>query len=349
MFTVWVAFGFPANAPQPQPQATAATFILRRKRRITVLNALRSPALVSGSHDVAAAHASCIAGEPDIQLEPQRPAGRLLAAPDSPPEPPFLPAVAASSGMLVRQSSRRCGLFYSRPKGHKQQAMTYPNGAYADRDLVGEGLACRRGERLVFARVDFRLRAGGALVLTGTNGSGKSSLLRLMAGLLTPAAGRLGWGGVAVEQEPAPYRAALHYVGHLDAAKPAMTPRETIGFWTSLRGLAPPPTAVDAALAAFDLGAVADWPCRWLSAGQRRRLALARLLAYPAPIWLLDEPTAALDAEGEARLARAVAAHREAGGRVALATHQPIAIEAPVSLVLDEFAATPEEALGLPW
>jgi heme exporter protein A len=219
----------------------------------------------------------------------------------------------------------------------------------AARDLVGEDLACRRGERLVFAGVDFRLGAGGALVLTGTNGSGKSSLLRLLAGLLTPAAGRLCWSGVPVAQEPAAYRSAVHYVGHLDATKPVMTPRETLGFWAALRGAEASASAIAGALAAFGIEAVADWPCRWLSAGQRRRLALARLVVCPASIWLLDEPTSALDSDGEARLVAAIAGHRDGGGRVMVATHQPIALDAPLSLVLDDFAATPEEAFALPW
>src|SRR5262245_55126765 len=135
-------------------------------------------------------------------------------------------------------------------------------------DLVGEGLACRRGGRLVFAGLDCRLPAGGALLLTGANGSGKSSLLRLLATLLEPAGGRLSWGGEAAGRDAAHYRAALHYVGHLDAVKPALTAREMLEFWAALRGAAAP--ASDAALAAVGLAAMADWPCRWLSAGQRR-------------------------------------------------------------------------------
>jgi len=211
--------------------------------------------------------------------------------------------------------------------------------------LVAEGLACRRGERLVFAGLDCRLEAGGALVLTGSNGSGKSSLLRLFATLLAPHAGRLLWGGAPVAEDSAGYRAQLHYVGHLDATKPAMTPRETLGFWAALRETAEP-EAIEAALDRFGLAAVADWPCRWLSAGQRRRLALARLVAAPAPIWLLDEPTAALDAEGEARLVAAIAEHRGAGGRVALATHQKLALGDAATIVLDDFAAPPEASLA---
>jgi heme exporter protein A len=214
-------------------------------------------------------------------------------------------------------------------------------------DLVGAGLACRRGERLVFAGVDCRLAAGGALVLTGSNGSGKSSLLRLLATLLRPAAGDLRWGGAKVSDDPARYRAAIHYVGHLDATKPALTPRETLAFWAALRGAAMP--AIDRALDELGLGAAADWPCRWLSAGQRRRLALARLVAAPAPIWLLDEPTAALDSDGEARLTELIGQHRAAGGRVVVATHQPLALEGAGSIVLDDFAAAPDQALAAAW
>ena len=218
--------------------------------------------------------------------------------------------------------------------------MTFPAAA----DLAGENLACRRGERLVFQGLDFRLPAGGALILSGPNGSGKSSLLRILATLLDPAAGRLSWGGAPVAGDSAGYRALIHYVGHLDGVKPALNPREMLLFWAALRGAARP--AVDVALAAFALEPIADWPCRWLSAGQRRRLALARLIAAPAPVWLLDEPTAALDSDGEARLAAAIKAHRAAGGRVAVATHQPIAIEGAAPLVLDAFAVTPSETLA---
>ena len=118
-------------------------------------------------------------------------------------------------------------------------------------ELVAEGLACRRGERLVFAGLECRLPAGGALVLSGGNGSGKSSLLRLLATLLAPAAGRLLWGGVPVLRDAASYRARIHYVGHLDATKPALSPREMLGFWATLRGSATP--EIEPALGAFAL------------------------------------------------------------------------------------------------
>jgi heme exporter protein A len=110
-----------------------------------------------------------------------------------------------------------------------------------------------------------------------------------------------------------------------------------LGFWAALRGVHR--STINAALAAFGIEHIADWPCRWLSAGQRRRLALARLIAAPAPVWLLDEPAAALDGDGEARLAAAIASHRAAGGRVVVATHQPLALPGATTLALDRFAA----------
>ena len=215
-------------------------------------------------------------------------------------------------------------------------------------ELIAENLACRRGARLVFAGVSFCLPAGGALVLTGANGSGKSSLLRLVGGLLAPAAGRLLWGGAPVAADIAAHHSRLHYVGHQDAVKPAMTPREILSFWATLRGIdarAAAPALHDA-LAAFGLEAVADWPCRWLSAGLRRRLALARLLMAPATLWLLDEPTSALDDDSQARLERVIGAHRAAGGRVLLATHAAIALDEAEILELDAFAPRFDPDLG---
>jgi heme exporter protein A len=219
-------------------------------------------------------------------------------------------------------------------------------------DLVGEALACRRGGRMVFAGLDFRLKAGGALLLTGSNGSGKSSLLRLVATLLAPAGGRLSWGGEPVAADPARYRAALDYAGHLDAIKPALTCGETLRFWAALRGAVNP--AIEGSLDRFGLLPLADCPCRFLSAGQRRRLALARLVAAPVPIWLLDEPTAALDGDGEARLMAAIAAHRAEGGHLIVATHQPLALPDAETIRLDDYAAgdyavAPDEALVSLW
>ena len=213
-------------------------------------------------------------------------------------------------------------------------------------DLVAEDLACRRGERLVFAGLSFRLPPGGALVLTGANGSGKTSLLRLLAGLIAPAAGRLAWGAVSIADDVAEHHARLHYVGHQDGVKPGLTPRETLVFWAALRGreMRCDGPMLAAALAAFALEPVADWPCRWLSAGQRRRLALAGLLVIPAPVWLLDEPFSALDDDNRVRLEQAIMAHRAGGGRVVLATHIPAAIGAAAGIGLDAFAPRHDDA-----
>ncbi len=210
----------------------------------------------------------------------------------------------------------------------------------AARDLIAEDLACRRGERLVFAGLSFRLPPGGALLLTGSNGSGKTSLLRVVAGLLRPAAGRLAWGAQSVGDDIATHRASLHYIGHLDAIKSALTPRETLAFWAALRGFAASRSgpAIERALSGFALDRLADWPCRWLSAGQRRRLALARLLVAPAPLWLLDEPMGTLDGDGRDRLDRVIADHRAGGGRILLSTHLPLGLDGAQSLALDAFS-----------
>jgi heme exporter protein A len=187
--------------------------------------------------------------------------------------------------------------------------------------LTATGLVCDRGERRVFAGVDLAVERGEALAVVGPNGTGKSSLLRLLAGLLPPAEGRIEWNGVPVADDPDVYRGRLHYVGHLDALKPGLTPAELLGFDGALRGRRLTAEAVTAALAAFGLDHLANLPARFLSRGQRRRTALARLVAAPAPLWLLDEPTLGLDADSVARLEAAIARHRSAGGMLIVATH----------------------------
>lgn len=185
--------------------------------------------------------------------------------------------------------------------------------------LEGRALACRRGGRTVFRALDLAAAPGDLLVLRGANGTGKSSLLRLLAGLLAPSEGRLAWDGEAVDEDPAAHRRRVAYVGHTDALKPTLTPAEHMRFHAALR--AAPGDACAAALDAFGLGALAGVPARFLSQGQRRRAALARLVAAPAALWLLDEPTNGLDAASVEALARAVARHRASGGIVVAATH----------------------------
>lgn len=204
-------------------------------------------------------------------------------------------------------------------------------------DFSGNGLSCRRGDRLVFTGVDFSLPAGGALLLRGPNGSGKSSLLRIMAGLLPAVAGTLTRGGEPVAAEPDAHRADLCYVGHLDAVKPTLTVLENLCFWAGLHD-EDSGERVRAALHRFGIAHLAGAPGRWLSAGQKRRLALARLLAAETGLWLLDEPTVALDVAAIAELEKVLAEHRAEGGMVVLSTHAEIDVPGAAVLAMDAFA-----------
>lgn len=196
----------------------------------------------------------------------------------------------------------------------------------------GEALGCRRGEALIFEPVDFALAPGDALWLSGPNGSGKSSLLRLMAGLLSPAAGSIAWSGAPITADREAHRARLRYLGHLDAVKTHLSVAENLGFWADYWGIAA--EAVAPALDRLGIAHLAGAPARQLSAGQRRRAALARLALGPAPLWLLDEPSAALDTDGIARLAGLIAAAREAGGIVVFSSHDTLPVPGLKQLAL---------------
>lgn len=202
----------------------------------------------------------------------------------------------------------------------------------------GISLDCLRSARPVFRGLAFQIESGGALVLTGPNGSGKSSLLRLMAGLLPPAAGSLSWNGQAISDDPDAHRMRLRYLGHLDAVKPALTAAENLAFWAGLMG-GDPDTAVAPALDALGIGHLSDLPARFLSAGQKRRLNLARLALAPAAIWLLDEPATALDAETTDRLRALIQRHRDAGGMAVVSTHSDLGLKDADNLDLSGFAA----------
>ena len=195
--------------------------------------------------------------------------------------------------------------------------------------LRAEGLAAFRGERLVFRDLGFAVPPGGALVLAGPNGSGKSTLLRLLAGLTRPMAGQLFWNNADALADPTEHAGRVAYVGHQDAVKAGLTAAENLTLPARLSG-----GSVTAALAAMGLEALADLPARMLSAGQKRRLALARLALTPAPIWLLDEPTLGLDSAAIARFGALLAGHRSAGGIVIAATHVPLPLDGVAELRL---------------
>lgn len=189
--------------------------------------------------------------------------------------------------------------------------------------LSGRGVKCVRGGREVFSGLDFEASSGEVLAVTGPNGSGKTSLLRLIAGLLIPAEGAISLDGAGAELT---LGEQAHYLGHRDALKPALTVAENLQFWRDFLG----GELADAgeSLAAVGLDHAAHLPAAYLSAGQRRRLSLARLLAVRRPLWLLDEPTAALDAGGQGLLAGLMRDHLVRGGLIVAATHTPLGIEA---------------------
>ena len=187
--------------------------------------------------------------------------------------------------------------------------------------LVGKDLACVRGGREVFAGLNFSLAGGEALLVTGRNGAGKSSLLRVVAGLVRLAGGTLALEGGQPETSIAEQ---AHYLGHQDALKPSLSAAENLQFWSGFLGGA---SDIAPALAAVDLAPLANLPAAYLSAGQRRRLSIARLAAVKRPLWLLDEPTSALDTASQARLAELMRGHLSSGGLIVAAAHGPIGLE----------------------
>jgi heme exporter protein A len=202
--------------------------------------------------------------------------------------------------------------------------------------LTASELACRRGGREVFAGVEFALQGGEALVVTGRNGAGKSSLLRMVGGLVRIAGGRLGLEGGDPELT---LGEQAHYLGHQDALKPALSVVENLRFWARFLGGGTPD--LGRPLETMDLATLADLPAGYLSAGQRRRLSIARLLAVERPVWLLDEPTSTLDAAAQERLAAIMGTHLSGGGLILAATHGPIGLNGAHQLRLGNAGGPP--------
>jgi heme exporter protein A len=197
--------------------------------------------------------------------------------------------------------------------------------------LNGSGLSAVRGGRTIFAGLAFSVNAGELLAVTGPNGAGKSTLLRLIAGLLHPAAGT-----VALDPAPAGgLSGEVHYLGHLDALKPTLTVAENLRFW---RRLWAGSGSIEASLDAVGIGGLDFLPAGVLSAGQKRRVALARLLVAHRPIWLLDEPLTALDAAAEGILGGLIAGHLGRNGIVVAATHRDLPVPPSATLALEAAA-----------
>ena len=191
--------------------------------------------------------------------------------------------------------------------------------------LSGRGVRCVRGGRDVFSGLDFEASSGEALAIIGANGSGKTSLLRMIAGLLAIADGSIGLEGGETELTLPEH---AHYLGHRDALKPALSVIENLAFWRDFLGGEPSEDGLKQSLSAVGLDHAVHLPAAYLSAGQRRRLSIARLLAVRRPIWLLDEPTNALDAAGQNMFAALMKDHLARGGLIVAATHAPLGIAA---------------------
>jgi heme exporter protein A len=188
--------------------------------------------------------------------------------------------------------------------------------------LEASDLSIERGGRILFARVSFAIEAGASLTVTGPNGAGKSSLLRALAGLLPLRQGRIQWLPSSDER----LAEKAHYIGHSDALKGSLTAVENVNLWAAMLGAGSIALSAQAALATLGLAHVADLPAAYLSAGQKRRVALARLLVAERPVWLLDEPSTALDLASLTLCQKIMASHLGKGGMIIAATHAPLGL-----------------------
>lgn len=198
---------------------------------------------------------------------------------------------------------------------------------HAPLELGAHDLGCTRGDHELFAGLNFSLRGGEALLIQGGNGQGKTSLLRLLTGLSRPASGEVRWRGVPLDQAREDYHREMAYIGHLNGIKDDLTPIENVQLTARLNGRQQDERETESVLIELGLGDRLDLPCRALSFGQRRRVALATLLSAPVLLWILDEPFTGLDAHGIALLEGRIKSHLDQGGMAVLTTHQPLALE----------------------
>lgn len=205
-------------------------------------------------------------------------------------------------------------------------------------NFSGSDLTCLRGERLVFGGVSFAAQSGDAIMLRGRNGAGKSSLLRVMAGLLSPRSGQICWDDENIADDRIAHQARLQYLGHQDAVKPVLSVRDNLRLWGQLRGIKNLEQEIDTALDVLDIHHLSRVSGRYLSSGQKRRTALARILIGQSDLWLLDEPTVGLDRESCGEVSRMIADFRSSGGIVIYSTHIDLEVDNPVILDLDKFA-----------
>jgi len=192
--------------------------------------------------------------------------------------------------------------------------------------LEAQDLAGQRGDALLFAGLSFALRPGTVLFVTGPNGSGKTTLLRIVAGLTQALRGRLSWNGAEVDPFAPVLRAAALFIGHAPALKEELTAEENLASLAALQGVNADAGALTEALSAWALARQRKLPARVLSQGQRRRIGLARLRLVTRPLWILDEPTTALDADGIDALQQLIGAHVARGGMALIATHRELAV-----------------------
>lgn len=199
--------------------------------------------------------------------------------------------------------------------------------SFSNEMLSVHGLGCTRGERELFTGMNFALHQGEALLIQGGNGQGKTSLLRLLTGLAQPADGEVRWRGQALDKASEDYHREMAYIGHLNGIKDDLTPIENLRLASQLAGRRLDETQAQIRLNQLGLARCLDLPCRVLSFGQRRRVALASLLCTDALLWILDEPLTGLDVHGVALLEELLKAHLDNGGMAVLTTHQPLSLE----------------------